>query len=111
MGALLGDAGPGPLIVPILGGLGVAGLFLAAGVVAGGYWLVHGSAAPRARKFFLRVTGVLGLGASVVLGLMAETQPEYGIAGAVFALVGLVAFVALFRSGPAMPTRPDDPAA
>ena len=111
MTALFGDAGPGPLIVPILGGLGIAGVFLAAGVVAGGYWLVHGSAAPRARKFFLWVTGVFGLGASIVLGLMAETQPEYGIAGAVFAPLGLVAFVALFRSGPATPTLPDDPVA
>ena len=33
---LFADAGPGPLIVPILGGLGVAGAFLAAAVVAGG---------------------------------------------------------------------------
>jgi O-antigen/teichoic acid export membrane protein len=98
---LFADAGPGPLIVPILGGLGVAGAFLAAAIVAGGFWALRGSEAPRARKFFLVTTAALCLGAALVFGMLGETQSEFLLAAAVLAVMGVGLLIVLRSVAPA----------
>lgn len=100
---LLADAGVGPLVIPILGGLGIAGLFLAAAAVFGGLWIVHGSSAPKARRRFLMVTAVGCWGAAVPIAFLGTPRLfEYWIGAAVLAVVGLIALLKL-RAGKELP--------
>lgn len=78
--SLFADARPGLLVIPILGGLGVAGGFVAAAVVTGGIWLVHGLAAPRARKWFLAITAMMSLGAAALMHGSPIGSPRTGLA-------------------------------
>jgi hypothetical protein len=99
--ALFADAGFGPLVIPVLGGLGIAGAFLAAAVVAGGFWAIRGSAAPRARRFFLITTAVLCLGTALVVGLLGETQPQFLLVAASLAVMGVSLLIVLRSVAPA----------
>jgi hypothetical protein len=98
---LVADAGPGALMIPILGGIGVAG----------GFWAIHGSAAPRARRFFLITSTVLCLGTSAILILLAQTQPAvFAIPSILLAIAG-VGLLLVLRSTSPPPASDDEPAA
>ena len=70
-GPLFADAGPPDVVfIPFLGVMGVAGIFLVVGLVAGGFWLLNGPAAQRARKLFLVAGAFVCSVASLFLGMM-----------------------------------------
>jgi hypothetical protein len=105
---LLADAGVPGALIPVFGGFGVAGLFLTAAVVSGGFWLVHGVTAPRARRVFLISTAVACLVAAPLVAFLGQPREffgpprlvEYTIAAAVLAVVGIIALVKFRKPAP-----------
>ncbi|MBA4064995.1 MAG: hypothetical protein C0501_15040 [Isosphaera sp.] len=105
--ALIADAG-GVLIIPVFGGLGVAGLFAAAAAVAGGFWLVNRPAAPLARRWFLALAGVACLGGATTLGVFGLFgEPLPGVGAAALAVAAVALFYLASRPVPPDPGEAD----
>src|SRR5436190_966122 len=89
---LLADAGPGPLLLPVVGGAAVAGFFLSLAAVSAGIWFLNRTqplAAASWAKRGLILAGVASILSSPVLGLFALLAAS-GAAGIV-AMIGLIA--------------------
>jgi hypothetical protein len=76
----------GPVFLGLLGLVPVAALFGAAAVVAGGYWLLHGRAAPWSRRVFLGIGGLLCLCGAAMASARDFEDVRYPLVAVMLAL-------------------------
>jgi hypothetical protein len=100
------DAGPPDIVfLPFLGVVGVAACFFVVGLVAGGFWFIGGSAAPRARKLFLASATFVSLVLSAICWMMWWFWEEMHawIPAFLFLTVAVLGWRSLRQSGPVAP--------
>ena len=87
---LIADIGPPDFVfLPFLGAMGIAACLLVVGIVAGGIWFVHGTAAPRSRRVFLIAGMYVSVIASLFLAMMWWFWEEQNV------WIGALVFLAL----------------
>jgi hypothetical protein len=109
-GALLGDAGPGPLLPLLGGGAVIAGIFLSLSVITGGMWLVRrlrNRQAEPSRKYFLISLGGAACFATLPAGIIGLFAPPLLLLAAALVVTGVFLVVLGIRSSRGSEVEPE----
>jgi hypothetical protein len=97
----LADAGPGPLIIPVMGSVAVAGVFLVLAAVSGGFYYLRRTEAGAAswQKWALILAGVAVIASSLGFGIIAWFMANGWLAGIIALVAVIAAGIGLIRKG------------